>query len=277
VITNRSELRVRGAAVAVSLAGRDLLRAPFRRRIPPALPLLVLALATTPRSGLAQIADPLPVLGIEATPIGALPPLAMPMPASRNHNYWGGRVQFGHRGGREGRDLFNYAAGVDYQIRGGSIVGLTAGYQSAACRGDPACKEHLMFGARGRFNVITSGPSLGELFNDYSATATLAAEIGAGFAPDFVPGANACTLDLGVPLSLAMLQRIRLVPYITPTVVWEFGCCGDVPRRSWFATGFGVALQQLGIRGLDAYIGAQRIFGADGYQVGISVTFIRLR
>lgn len=228
----------------------------------------------------AQTEEQLRILRLEATPIGALPPLAMPMPASRNHNYWGVRVQAGHRDGRDGPDLYSIAGGIDLQLRGGSILGVTAGWQERDCdlvAGN--CSGHSLFGVRGRFGVLTSGPSLGELFGDYSATATLGADIGFGYAPDIATDLNACTVDLGLPLSLAMLQRVRLVTFITPTVVWDIKCPkGGPPTTSRFLASFGIGLQQIGLRGLDAYLGFQKIFDPEtGYHLGISVTYIHVR
>ena len=206
--------------------------------------------------------DELHVLRLEATPIGALPPIALPMPASRNQHYWGGRLQVGQRTGRGGSDLGAIAAGVDLQYRGGSVYGITAGYQRRDCELLGAdCGGHPLFGARARINLITGGPSIGALFGDYSATSTLVTEIGFGYAPDVMPGSDACTIDVGVPVSIAMLQRIRLVSYVTPGVVWDMDCSpGDRAARKSYLTGLGFGLQQLGHRGFDVYLGLQKIF-----------------
>jgi hypothetical protein len=76
-----------------------------------------------------------------------------------------------------------------------------------------------------------------------------------------------------------MLQRVRLVTFITPTVVWDIKCPGGgPPTTSRFLTSLGIGLQQIGLRGLDAYLGFQKIFDSDtGYHIGISVTYIRVR
>jgi len=167
----------------------------------------------------AQTLQSLPLLADEATPVGALPPMALPMPASRDQNYWGLRLQVGERQRRSGpEDLLAVGAGVDYQIAGGSILGFTGGYQRRQhCQ--PAlsdCRGHSLFGLRGRFNVITGGPTVAGIIGDESAASTLGTEIGFGYAPKVSPGVNACTLDLGVPISVAMLQTIRVVTFITP-------------------------------------------------------------
>ena len=103
-------------------------------------------------------------------------------------------------------------------------------------------------------------------------------ELGFGYAPNANSGDNACTLDLGVPLSIAMLERLHLVAFLTPGVVWELDCSGGdmQPQRSYLL-GFGLGLQQLGFRGLDVHVGMQRMFrGATGVQFGVSVSWIRL-
>lgn len=221
----------------------------------------------------------LPLQPFEATPVGALPPMSLPMPASRNHNYWGFRLQFGQRRNRDGVDLLALAGGVDFQWQGGSVFGLTAGYQAGDCEGDaPECAGHALFGARARLNFLTGGPTVAALFGDNSATTTVGTEIGVGFAPDIASGVNACTVDVGVPLSVAMLQHVRLVAYATPGVVLDLDCSGgDFQNRSNFLTNVGVGVQQLGIRGLDVYVGLQNVFrrGA-GHQFGISVSYVHL-
>lgn len=217
------------------------------------------------------------MLGAEATPVGALPPLALPMPASRNHNYWGIRLQAARRAGRDGDPLSSIAGGIDLQWRGGSVFGITGGYQQTDCESGE-CDAHSLFGARARFNVITGGPTIGAIFGDYSATSTLGAEMGIGYAPDVTPGINACTFDLGVPLSLAMLQRVRLVAYTMPGVVWDFDCgSGPQPMLTSWHMSLGLGVQQLGLPGLDVYAGLQKIFRDDtGYLFGISVTYVRI-
>lgn len=216
---------------------------------------------------------------LTGTPIGALPPMALPMPASRNHHYWGIRLQGGARDGRQGSDLAALAAGVDFQFRGGSVYGVTAGYQERDCeRPGPDCGKHTIFGARARINLMTGGPTVGALFRDYSATSTLGTELGLGYAPDVLPGKDACTLDMGVPMSVAMGQRVRVAAFFTPGVVWDMSCGpGGTPTRPSYLTGFGLGLQQLRNRGFDIYFGIQKIFRSNtGYQLGVSVTYVRL-
>lgn len=216
---------------------------------------------------------------LEATPVGALPPMPLPMPASRNHDYWHFRLQVGQRRGRDGGDLSAVAGGVDFQWRGGSVFGVTAGYQSRDCGpADPECGGHPFFGAGARLNFLTGGPTIAALLGDHTATTTLGTELGLGYAPDVAPGLNACTADLGVPVSVAMLERVRVAAYVTPAVALEADCSGGGhATRLNFLTSFGIGLQQLGHRGLDVHLGLQKIFrrGA-GYQLGISVVYVRL-
>lgn len=227
----------------------------------------------------AQTSAAQPILAFEATPIGALPPMALPMPASRDHNYWGLRLQTGQRIQRGPEDLLAVATGIDFQVRGGSVFGLTGGYQwrqKCATGGD--CGGHSLFGARARFSVMTGGPTLASLWGDNDASSTLGTEIGVGYAPRIAPGVNACTVDVGLPFSIATLERIHLVTFVTPGWVKELDCSSEnTGTRGNYLIGFGLGLQQLGLRGLDVQAGMQRIFrGTTGVQFGISVSWVRL-
>jgi len=228
----------------------------------------------------AQTAIPQPILAFEATPIGALPPMALPMPASRDHNYWGLRLQTGERVQRGPEDLLAVATGVDFQVRGGSVFGLTGGYQwRQHCQAAVSdCGGHSLFGARARFSVMTGGPTLASLWGDNDASSTLGTEFGIGYAPRTSPGVNACTFDVGLPFSIATLERIHLVTFVTPGWVREFDCSSENTRsQSNYLMGFGLGFQQLGFRGLDVQAGMQRIFrGATGVQFGISISWVRL-
>jgi len=240
---------------------------------------LILALViAAPSVAAGQTADPFPIETEEATPIGALPPMPLPMPASRDQNYWGLRLQYGQRNERGGpEDLTAIAGGIDFQLRGGSIFGLTGGYQRRQNCQATDC-GHSLFGVRGRFNVFTGGPTIASITGDESATTTIGTEIGFGYAPGISPGVNACNLDAGIPFSVAMMQRLRVVAFATPGLVWNVDCSAENSGNARSALlGFGVGIQQLGIRGLDVNIGAQRIFrGATGLQFGLSISWVRL-
>ncbi len=245
------------------------------------LPCLAFLAATlVAPSAAAQSAGELHLRRLLAVPIGALPPMGMLMPASRNHNYWVGRLQAGTQWDNVAGDLASYAAGVDLQWRGGSTFGVTAGYQVADCEEDVSgCESHALFGARGRFNIITGGPTVAALIGDNSATTTLGGEIGFGYAPNALEGRNACAIDLGMPVSLSLFQRIRVLSFFTPGVAWDVRCPVDgtvgTAASAYLAAGVGV--QQIGHPGLDISVGAQRIIRRDsGIQVGINVSFVWL-
>ncbi len=235
----------------------------------------LVAAATIPSSASAQEEPPL--TRVEATPIGSMPPLPLPMPASRNHNYWGFRLQAARHAGRNGADLDAIAGGVDLQWRGGSVFGLTAGYQRAACdTGD--CNDHVMFEGRGRFNFITGGPTIAGTLGDANASTTVGFEVGLGYAPDVTERLNACSFDIGMPVAIAMLQSVRLVLFAKPTVAWDFHCGGTSEGlgTTWMGS-FGVGLQQLGLRGLDVNAGFKKLFRDDtGYVFGLSVSYVLL-
>ena len=220
------------------------------------------------------------ILRLMGTPIGALSPISLPMAASRNHNYFIGRFQTGQRRSPGGTNLAAAAVGVDLQYRGGSIYGLTAGYQERECRfaGD-SCGGHALFGARAQVNLITGGSSMAGLLRDNSTTSTFGTEIGFGYAPNVTDGMNACTIDVGLPFSVAKRrQRPRFVTYVTPGMLWDMSCRSGGPstKKSYF-TGFGIGLQQVGNRSLDIYLGMQKVFRAGvGSQLGVSVTYVRL-
>jgi hypothetical protein len=221
--------------------------------------------------------DPQAIIGIEATPLGALPPVALPMPASRNHNYLAFRTMIGHRYDRHGADLTAIAGGMDLQWRGGSVFGVTGGYQMRDCEDGTTCDGHTLFGARARFNVVTGGPTIAEVFGDYSATSTLGAEIGFGYAPDALPGYTACTVDVGVPFSVAMLQTVRLVAFVMPTGSMDVNCGSGTNNHKDFVINAGIGVQQIWSRGLDVYLGFQRIVrDGTGLQFGLSVMYVHL-
>lgn len=228
----------------------------------------------------AQTAGELHLRRLLAVPLGALPPIAMLMPASRNHNYWVGRLQAGTQWENLVGDLAAVAAGIDLQWRGGSAFGVTAGYQIDDCEENVAgCDSHALFGARARFNIITGGPTVAAFVGDNSATTTLGTEIGLGYAPNAISGRNACAVDVGVPISISLFQRVRVLTFFTPGLAWDVRCvhAGSAASGASTFVGAGIGLQQLGHRGLDVSVGAQRIFrGGSGIQLGVNVTYVRL-
>jgi hypothetical protein len=242
-----------------------------------ALPAGVLLTLVAAQAG-AQGAGELHLRRLLSVPLGALPPMAMLMPASRNHNYWVGRVQSGTQRDNVAGDLTSVAGGVDLQWRGGSAFGLTGGWQHADCNDRvTGCHSHALFGARARFNIITGGPTFASLVGDNSATTTLGAEVGLGYAPNAVATRNACAVDAAMPVSISLFQRIRMLSYVTPGIAWDLRCprggSGSAGASTFLGAGLGV--QQLFHHGLDVSFGAQRIFRrGSGLQLGVNVTYV---
>jgi len=234
-----------------------------------------------PSASGAQTSDgDLAVLRLLGVPVTALPPMSLQMPASRNHNYLFGRLQAGYRKGPSGDAMPAYAAGLDFQYRGGSVIGVTAGYQKRDCGTiGTGCGGHALFGLRSQINLMTGGSIFAGLLKDNTATSTLGTEIGIGYAPKVADDLNACSIDIGVPLSVAKRrQRPRLVAYVSPGVIWDFNCgSSGPPAHNTWKTDFGIALQQVGNRSLDIYFGMQKLYRAKtGFQTGLTFTYVRL-
>lgn len=243
--------------------------------------LALAGIVLVPSAAQSQASDrDIELLRLMSTPIGALPPISLPMPASRNNSYWIGRFQTGQRRSPGGTNLAAAAVGLDFQYRGGSILGITGGYQQRECRFEgPGCGGHALFGAKAQINLLTGGSTMAGLLKDNSTTSTFGTEIGFGYAPNVIKGVNACTLDIGIPYSVAKRrQRPRFVMFVTPGMVWDMSCGSSGPpsKKSYF-TGFGIGLQQVGNRSLDIYLGMQKVFRGDaGSQLGLSVSYVRL-
>lgn len=242
--------------------------------------LLALAAGVRAAPAAAQTAGEMHLRRLLSVPLGALPPMAIMMPASRNHNYGVLRIQAGTQRENLVGDQNTVAAGLDLQWRGGSVFGLTAGWQDADCSGGlPGCESHALFGGRARFNIITGGPTFAAIVGDNNATTAVGIDLGLGYSPRAIRGRNACAVDLGMPVSISMFQRIRLQSFFNPGIAWDVRCPRGGAGRTGASTyaGAGIGLQQLGHPGLDVSVGAQRIFrrGA-GIQLGINVTYVRL-
>jgi hypothetical protein len=173
------------------------------------------------------------------------------------------------------------AGGVDFQYRGGSVFGVTGGWQRRDCGliGD-ACGGHAMFGARTQINLMTGGSLFAGLLRDNTATSTLGVEMNFGYAPKVIRDINACSIDFGVPFSVSKRrQRPRIVAYVSPGMLWDFSCGGDSgpPTKKSYRTDFGFALQQVGNRSFDIYFGMQKLWRRKvGFQTGLSFTYVRL-
>lgn len=233
-----------------------------------------------PTKSSAQLSDDdLKILRLFSTPIGALPAISLPMPASRNHSNLIGRLQTGYRKGPSGTSLPATAVGLDLQYQGGSVLGLTAGAQKRDCRIVESCGYHPLFGARAQINVITGGSRLAGILHDNSTTSTFGAEIGAGYSPHVTNNTSACSVDVGLPFSVAMRRsRPRFVGYVTPGVVWDSDCgSGSLGKDHTYFSGFGFGFQQLTSRSLDVYFGFQKAFRANtGYEIGVTISYVKL-
>lgn len=243
------------------------------------LTVLGMTLGLLPSAAQAQTAGELHLRRLLGTPVGALPPVAILMPASRNQNYLVGRVQGGRLLGSVG-DRDAIGGGLDIQWRGGSLFGLTAGYQRNSCPVAADCPDHFMYGGRANFNVITGGPTFAALIGDASATTTLGTELGFGYAPNVFRKSNACAFDFAIPLSISMFQVVRVVAFGAPGIAWDVRCPWRGSPAGIGASTLakaGIGIQQLGARGLDVTIGAQQIFRSGaGTHFGISATYVWL-
>ena len=159
----------------------------------------------------AQASDAeLAALRLLSVPVTALPPIALPMPASRNHSYFIGRLQAGVRKGPGGEAMPAIAGGIDFQYRGGSVIGATVGYQKRDCGivgGD--CGGHSMFGVRSQIGLMTGGSIFAGLLNDNSATSTLGTEF--GFASAVASPPDQCLRASARNFSPVSLPRICLI------------------------------------------------------------------
>jgi hypothetical protein len=243
------------------------------------LSLGALALIAAPARGQLEPGE-LHLRRLLATPIGGLPPVAMPMPASRDRTYSGFRLQAGRHRREDLPDVRAVAAGLDLQWQGGSVIGITGGYQVPKCKAtDVDCESHFLFGARARAGLMSGGPTLAALIGDHTATTTFGADFGVGYAPGVKGKEDACTVDVGTPISISMLQRVRVVTFLSPGVAWDVGCFrrSAAPTAASFVLGYGLGIQQLWNRGLDVNLGLQRIFRrGTGIQFGISFIYVRL-
>jgi len=253
-----------------------------------ALAVLAIVASVTPLA--AQSApDPTPprVESLFVTPFGALPPIAPLMPANRDNHFWGVRLQYAHRARDRARAAGAVALGIDLQWRGGSVVGVTAGYRRPDCAADPAaepavaafCDDHPILAVGGRFNFLTGGSGVVALFSDPSATNTLGLEIQLGVSPGIAESVTACSFGLGIPYSVSFGRTLRLVPFLTPQVGWSIGCSDAVSTSGTRgAISAGIGVQQILVRGLDAYLGYQRIFRSDaGHLIGLTISYVFLR
>src|SRR5262245_2420514 len=159
---------------------------------------------------------------IASTPLGALTPVGPIMATSRDDTLlFGFRLQYGSRALDEGRHLTSYGLMTNLQIQGGALISGTIGYQNGSDICDPSsssCDDHrLMAGVRYTSNLVTTRPFLRvPFFTENDATGTASLEIGGGWAEKGFDERQHWTADISVPLSLAVGQKIRMVPFLTP-------------------------------------------------------------
>ncbi len=223
---------------------------------------------------------------IASTPLGALTPVGPVMATSRDDTLlFGMRLQYGSRGLSEGRSLTSYGLTTNLQIQGGALVSGTLGYQQGSddiCV-ETGCDDHrLMAEARYSNNLITTRPFLRvPFFTDNDATGTAALQFGVGWAEKGFNERQHWTADITVPLSLAVGQRVRVVPFLTPSFAFAWG----TTDRKWsrgqrFLVGGGISAQEIGkwmgLTGLDVTFGFQRAFSPHGTTLGATVSWMHV-
>src|SRR6476619_4531499 len=171
---------------------------------------------------------------IASTPLGALTPVGPVMATSRDDTLlFGFRLQYGSRGLDQGRSLRSYGLTTNLQIQGGALISGTIGYQHGdddLCDPSSCDTNRLMAGLRYTSNLVTTRPVLRvPFFTENDATGTAALEIGAGWAEEGFNERQHWTADITVPLSLAVGQRVRIVPFATPSLALAWG----TTERKW--------------------------------------------
>jgi hypothetical protein len=223
---------------------------------------------------------------IAGTPLGALTPIGPAMATSRDDTLlFGLRVQYGSRELPAKRYLTSYGLATDIQIQGGALITGVVGYQ----RGDAeicdatGCDAHrVMAGLRYSKNMVTTRPFLRvPFFTGNDASGTAAIEIGAGWANKGFGEKQHWTTDVTVPLSLAVGQKMRIVPFATPSYAVAWG----TTERKWsrgqrFLVGGGVTAQEvgqwIGLTGLDLTVALQRAFSPYGTTLGATVSWMHV-
>jgi hypothetical protein len=223
---------------------------------------------------------------IASTPLGGLTPTGPFMATSRDDTLlFGLRLQYGSRGLSESRRLMSYGLTGNVQIQGGALISGTMGYQRGSddiCA-DVSCDDHrLMAELRYSNNLITTRPFLRvPFFTENDATGTAALQFGVGWAEKGFNERQHWTADVTVPLSLAVGQRVRVVPFLTPSFAFAWG----TTDRTWsrgqrFLVGGGVTAQEvgkwMGLTGLDVSLAFQRAFSPHGTTLGATVSWMHV-
>ena len=221
---------------------------------------------------------------IASTPLGALTPTGPVMATSRDDTL-GFRMQYGSRGLSEGRSLRSYGLTTNLQIQGGALFSGTLGYQQGSddiCT-EAGCDDHrLMAEVRYSNNLITTRPFLRvPFFTENDATGTAALQFGVGWAEKGFNERQHWTADITVPLSLAVGQRVRVVPFLTPSFAFAWG----TTDRQWsrgqrFLVGGGITTQEvgkwMGLTGLDLSLAFQRAFSPHGTTLGATISWMHV-
>jgi hypothetical protein len=223
---------------------------------------------------------------IASTPLGALTPTGPVMATSRDDTLLlGFRMQYGSRGLSEGRSLRSYGLTTNLQIQGGALVSGTLGYQQGSddiCA-ETGCYDHrLMAEVRYSNNLITTRPFLRvPFFTENDASGTAALQFGVGWAEKGFNERQHWTADITVPLSLAVGQRVRVVPFLTPSFAFAWG----TTDRQWsrgqrFLVGGGITTQEvgkwMGLTGLDLSLAFQRAFSPHGTTLGATISWMHV-
>jgi len=223
---------------------------------------------------------------IASTPLGALTPAGPVMATSRDDTLlFGMRLQYGSRGLSEGRSLTSYGLTTNLQIQGGALVSGTLGYQQGSddiCA-ETGCDDHrLMAEVRYSNNLVTTRPFLRvPFFTENDATGTAALQFGVGWAEQGFNERQHWTADITVPLSLAVGQRVRVVPFLTPSFAFAWGTTDrEWSRGQRFLVGGGITAQEIGkwmrLTGLDVTLAFQRAFSPHGTTLGATVSWMHV-
>jgi hypothetical protein len=223
---------------------------------------------------------------IASTPLGALTPVGPVMATSRDDTLlFGFRLHYGSRVLPESRSLTSYGLTANLQVQGGALISGVIGYQqgdAAICELTSCETNRTMAGLRYSKNVITTRPFLRlPFFNQNDASGTAALELGLGWANRAFGERQHWTADVTVPLSVAVGQKIRVVPFATPSFALAWG----TTQRNWsrgqrFLVGGGVTAQEIGqwigMTGLDLTVALQRAFSPYGTTLGATVSWMHV-
>jgi len=219
---------------------------------------------------------------LAGTPLGALLPPAPPMPTSRDNLAVPGiRALYGWRdvGVAPGR-LTTYGVGADVQFQGRTMLSGEAGYQRSSECVTESCSEHrLLLGARLSGNLVTTRPFLPvPFFTENNATGSAGFEFAAGWGSAAFGEHSHWEANFAVPLSLAVGQRFRVVPFAAPTLAYVWG----TGARKWsrdakILVSGGLGVQEIGqiirVPGVDVSFSVQRAFTPGGTAFGVTLAY----